>query len=98
METKIVVTKRFLKNTHRVYQYLLKEFSSKTAYLFLDEIEQRIELIVKHPTIGKPSLKKKNIRSIIFSPHNLIFYRYSNNKVEILCLFDMRKNPAKKPY
>ncbi len=98
METKIVVTKRFRKNTMSVYQYLLKEFSSKTAYLFLKKIEQRIELIVKHPTIGKLSSKKKNIRSIILSPYNLLFYRYSNNTVEILCLFDMRKNPKKKPY
>jgi plasmid stabilization system protein ParE len=98
MEKKIIVTKRFRNNTLRVYQYLLKEFSAKTAFQFLEKLEQRIELIIAHPTIGKPSLKKKNIRSILFTPHNQIFYRYSNNKIEILCLFDMRKNPKKKPY
>lgn len=76
-EKKIVVTKRFRKNIQLVYQYLLKEFSSNIAYLFLTKIEERIELIVKEPTIGKPSLKRKNIRSIILSPHNQIFYRYS---------------------
>jgi len=98
MEKKIVITKRFRNNTSVVYKYLLEEFSAKAAYHFLYQIEQRIELIAKHPTIGKPSSKKKGIRSIILHPYNLIFYRYSNNTIEVLCLFDMRKQPGKKPY
>jgi plasmid stabilization system protein ParE len=91
MEKEIIITKRFRNNTLRVYQYLLKEFSAKTAQLFLDKVTERIELIARYPTIGKASQKKKNIRSIILIPHNQIFYRYQNNRVEILCLFDMRK-------
>lgn len=98
MEEKIIVTKRFRNNTLRVYQYLLKEFSAKTAYSFLDRLEKRIEFIAKNPTTGKRSAKRKNIRSILFIPHNQIFYRYQNNSIEILCLFDMRQNPKKKPY
>ncbi|HEY6504122.1 MAG TPA: type II toxin-antitoxin system RelE/ParE family toxin [Chitinophagaceae bacterium] len=98
MERKVVVTKRFRNNTLRVYQYLLKEFSAKTAFRFLEKLEQRIELIITHPTIGKPSAKKKDIRSVLFTPHNQIFYRYHNDTIEILCLFDMRKNPKKRPY
>lgn len=53
MEEKIIITKRFRNNTLRIYQYLLKEFSSKTAYKFLDRLEKRIELIAKNPTVGK---------------------------------------------
>ena len=98
MEKKIVITRRFRNNTLRVYQYLLKKFSVKTANLFLDKLRERIELIAKHPTIGKPSVKKKDIRSIILTPHNQIFYRYRKNMIEILCLFDMRQDPGKKPY
>ena len=98
MEEKIIITKRFHNNTLRVYQYLLKEFSTKTAYHFLDRLEKRIEFIAKNPSIGRPSSKRKNVRSILFTPHNQIFYRFQNNTIEILYLFDMRKNPKKKPY
>ncbi|HEX7905183.1 MAG TPA: type II toxin-antitoxin system RelE/ParE family toxin [Chitinophagaceae bacterium] len=98
MEEKIIITKRFRNNTLRIYQYLLKEFSSKTAYKFLDRLGTRIEFIAKNPTVGKLSAKTKNVRSILFTPYNQIFYRYQNNAIEILCLFDMRKNPKKKPY
>ncbi|MEP7144652.1 MAG: type II toxin-antitoxin system RelE/ParE family toxin [Ferruginibacter sp.] len=93
MDNKIVVTKRFRNNTRSVYQYLLKEFSQKIAYRFLDQLEQRIKLIVQHPTIGKPSSNKINIRSISLTPLNRLFYRYCNNTSEILCLFDMRRDP-----
>jgi len=97
MEKKIIVTKR-RNNTLRVYQYLLKEFSSKTAYSFLHRLEKRIDFVANNPTVGKLYYKKRNIRSILFTPHNQIFYRYHEDTIEILCLFDMRKNPNKKPY
>ena len=96
MEKKIII--RFRNNALRVYQYLLKEFSSKTAYRFLERLEKRIEFIAKNPEIGKASVKRKNVRSVLFTPHNQIFYRYQKNMVEILCLFDMRRNPTKRPY
>lgn len=98
MEKKIVVSKRFRNNTLRVYQYLLKEFSAKTAYHFLDRLEERISFIIANPEAGKLSTKRKDVRSVLFTPHNQIFYRYHRNTIEILCLFDMRRNPKKKPY
>jgi plasmid stabilization system protein ParE len=98
MEEKIVITKRFRNNTLRVYQYLLKKFSAKTAYAFIDRLEKRIDFIARNPAVGRLSVKRKNVRSILFTPHNQIYYRYQKNKIEILCLFDMRKNPKKKPY
>jgi plasmid stabilization system protein ParE len=98
MEEKVVISKRFRNNTLQIYQYLLKEFSAKTAHLFLDRLEKRIGFIANNPTVGKLSSKRQNIRSVLFTPHNQIFYRYNKNKVEILCLFDMRKDPKRKPY
>lgn len=95
---KIVITNRFRNNTLRVYQYMLKEFSAKIANHFLDQSEQRMELIVKHPAIGKHSSKKENVQSIILNPRNQLFCRLANNTIEMLCLFDMRKDPVKKPY
>ena len=73
MEKKIILTKRFRKNSLHIYEYLLENFSAKTAYLFLERLEERIDFIVKHPESGKRSLKKNNVRSILLTPHNHIF-------------------------
>ena len=53
MEKEVVITRRFRNQTLRIYQYLLKDFSPKTASHFLQKVEERIELISNHPTIGK---------------------------------------------
>ena len=92
MEKKIVVSKRFRKNTLHIYDYLLKNYSAKIAFKYLDRLQQRVELIRQYPEIGKPSQKKSAIRSITLQPHNRIFYRVKNNQIELLCLFDEKKN------
>ena len=58
MEEKVIISKRFRNNTPKVYQYLLKEFSAKTANTFLDRLEKRIDFIAKNPTAGKLSVKR----------------------------------------
>ena len=64
-----VVTKRFRKNTLNVYEFLIKEYSTKIAFRFLDKLQQRVELIVLYPELGNPSQKKQNVRSVILQPH-----------------------------
>ena len=96
MENKIIVSKRFRKNVLNVYDYLLKEYSTKTAFVFLDKLQERVELIIQYPEIGKLSQKKANIKSVTLQPHNRIYYSIKNNTIELLCLFDMRKK--NKPY
>lgn len=96
MEKKIEVSKRFRKNTLKVYEYLIKEYSARTAFNFLHKLQQRVELIFQHPEIGKQSQKKQNIRSITLQSHNRIYYRLNKDKIELLCLFDLRRK--KLPY
>jgi len=79
-----------------VYEYLVKEYSAKTAFNFLNILQQRVELILQYPEIGKLSQKRQNIRSVTLPPHNRIYYRFSKNSIELLCLFDMRRR--KLPY
>jgi plasmid stabilization system protein ParE len=96
MEKKIIVSKRFQKNTIKVYNYLLNKHSAITAFKFLDKLQQRVELIIQYPEIGKPSQKEINIRSVTLQPYNRIYYRIKNSAIELLCLIDMRRKNA--PY
>lgn len=96
MEKKIVVSKRFRKGALKTFNYLIKEHSEKTAFYFLNKLQRRVELIIRHPEIGKPSEIRPNIRSVTLQPHNRIYYRLKVNRIELLCLFDLRKK--KLPY
>jgi len=57
MASQIIVTKKFRQKVIETHEYILNAFSSKTASLFLDRIERRIDFIAAHPEAGKPSQK-----------------------------------------
>ena len=59
MGKKVVVSRRFRNNTLKLYEYLIAEYSAKTAFNFLDRLQQRVELILRYPEIGKLSQKKQ---------------------------------------
>ncbi|MEO6812678.1 MAG: hypothetical protein ABI172_02020 [Ginsengibacter sp.] len=63
MEKKIVVSKRFRKNSLEVFEYLIKEYSQKTAFNFLDKLEC-VEFIIRYPEIGKPSQLRPKVGSV----------------------------------
>lgn len=90
METKVVVSKRFQKRIKSVQVFDQRVFG-KTVFNFLDILQQRVELLILHPEIGKLSKKKQNVRSVTLQPRNRIYYRLIQNRIELLCLVDMRK-------
>lgn len=96
MEKKVVVSKRFRRNVSSVYEYLLQEYSAKIAFSFLDKLQTRVDFIIQNPETGKPSQIKPEVRSTLLLPHNRVYYRFSKDKIELLCVFDMRKK--NKPY
>lgn len=67
-------------------------------FLITLPIEKRIDFIAAHPEAGKASQKRKNVRCVLLPPHSQIYYRFENETIEILLLFDMRQNPKKNPY
>ena len=81
MEKQVVITKRFRNNTLRVYQYLLKEFSARTAENFLLQLEQRIDFVSVNPLrlIENNGMKSKDIHlaeSIIEENTEVIINRW----------------------
>lgn len=98
MAYEIVVKKRFTNKVLKVLAYLEKEWSHKVAAAFLLKIDRRIELLIKQPFIGAPSLHLKDIRGVLISRHNRMYYKIKGNKVIILNMYDTRMNPKKNPY
>lgn len=96
MEKQIVVTKRFKNNTANTYNYILNKHSLQTANDFLDKLQQRIEFISQYPEAGKTSQITAGVRSSLLLPYNKIYYRITENAIELLCLFNMKRN--KQPY
>jgi len=98
MAYQIIVKKRFTKKVQKILYYLEKEWSHKVAAEFLLKIDRRIDLLAKHPEIGALSTKAKDVRGLLITRHNRMYYKIKGGKVIILNLYDTRMNPKKRPY
>jgi plasmid stabilization system protein ParE len=98
MAYQIIIKKRFTNNVQKVLVYLEKAWSHKVAADFLIKIDRRIELLSKQPYVGALSSKVKDVRGLLITRHNKLYYTIKNDKVIILNMYDTRQNPKKNPY
>ena len=98
MAYQIIVKKRFSNKIQKILVYLEKEWSHKVATDFLLKIDRRIELLSRQPAIGAPSTIIKNVRGLLITRHNKIYYKIKGHKVIILNIYDTRMNPKKNLY
>ncbi|HEX5155198.1 MAG TPA: type II toxin-antitoxin system RelE/ParE family toxin [Parafilimonas sp.] len=98
MAYKVVYKKRFTNKLLRLLDYLEKEWNYKVAKDFLSRLDKRIDILKKQPFIGKPSFVKPEVRSVLIAKHNRLYYKFKNNTLTILNMYDLRINPKKNRY
>jgi plasmid stabilization system protein ParE len=98
MAYKVIYKKRFSNKLTKLLQYLTKHWSQKVAIEFLSKIDSRIDTLKQQPFVGKPSETKPEVRSILITKHNRLYYKFSNNKIIVINMYDTRKNPVKNSY
>lgn len=97
MGYQIIEKKRFQNKLFKLLEYLEKEWGHKVAIGFFAKIKHHLTLISNHPNIGKAEARK-NVRSILVTKHNRVYYRVERNTIEVLNMYDTRMNPKKNRY
>jgi toxin ParE1/3/4 len=92
---KIVWTRRATRHLHAAYEYWRREKSEDAADLMLDRIFAAVELLERHPEMGRPG-RIPNSRELVLHPLPfLLAYRVRRSKLEIAAvLHGARKWPA----
>jgi len=98
MAYRIKINKRFKIESQKVYQYLAEEWNFKVADDFIENLYTRIYKLAETLHSGSPTAKYKNIRKIIISKHNKVYYRVKGKTITILTLFESKQNPKKNKY
>lgn len=97
MAYQIIYKKRFVQKLFKLLNYLRDEWNEATAEKFLTRLQFRLNTLSEQPFIGTLSAVKE-VRSILITRHNRIYYRIKGEVIEILNLYDTRINPRKNPY
>ena len=70
----------------------------KVASDFILKIDHRLEQLIANPELGSLSEKVKNVRGMLITRHNRMYYKIEGQKVIVLNLYDTRMNPHRIPY
>ena len=94
----IIYKKQFFKSLDKVLNYLELEWGHEIAVAFLVKIDKRTSLLKQQPFVGIASSNLKNVRGILITKHNKLYYKVSNSQVIVLNMYDTRINPKRNPY
>jgi len=98
MAYKIIVKRKFTAKLIKLLFYLEVEWGKAVADRFESKVEKRLDNLSKHPFTGPESAYFKNVRSILITKHNRLYYRIRETTIEVINMYDTRMNPKNNPY
>jgi plasmid stabilization system protein ParE len=99
MALQIVTKKRFIAAVKKVTGFLKQEWNISVAEDFINLVNSKITLLASQPSIGA-TIAVKNTKSVLVGKghQNKIYYRVEKNKLIIINIKDIRKNPKQNRY
>ena len=99
MAYKIIASKLFQTKVIALNSYLQKEWGLTVASKFHETLIKVILTLADQPGIGSVSKNKKDVRKILITKHNRLYYRVKDKEIIfLLTLFDTRQNPKRNKY
>lgn len=86
-----------LKQMRSIERYLKEEFGRITLYKFLDDLDEVLERLKKHPETGRPTVVR-GVRRIRVYKKTSLFYRIQQDNIVVHRVSDNREDPKKNPY
>lgn len=98
MERTIVFKKHFLNKLTKLLIYIEQEWGKQVSVNFLNTLDKRLKTLTSQPYIGKNVASIPNVKGILVTKHNRIYYKITDTEIIILTLKDTRMNPKKNRY
>ena len=98
MALRIITKKRFENKVIKLLYYLETNWGDTIAINFKILLLQKLNLLTTQPLIGLEVDSLKNVRSILITKHNRVYYRIERNQIAILNMIDTRQDPKKNPF
>ncbi|WP_432670256.1 type II toxin-antitoxin system RelE/ParE family toxin [Flavobacterium sp. SM2513] len=92
----ILWTDNALKELSKTINYLEENWTDKELQNLANQLEQTLKLISQNPYLFQVSDFKKDVRRAVVLTLNTLYYRISEDNVQILSFFSNRQNPKKR--
>ena len=95
MAKEVVISELAEMNYESILTYLYSDWGINVANNFVERFEEVCGHLEKNTSIYPFANKVKQIQKCVLTEQNALFFRESENVVEILMIFDTRQNPEK---
>ncbi len=92
---KIIWTDEALDNLADIIEYLELRWTKREIRNFSRLLDQQVNLIRSNPELFPTSATSSLLRKSVLTKQTTIYYRVDNNEIQIVTLFDNRKDPKK---
>lgn len=93
MIKKIVWSPAAEKDAEQILDFINTKWSNRVVAKFLNKLDDNIRLISEDPKLFPLIEHNLGVRKCVVTKQNSLFYRVSNDTIEIIRLFDTRQNP-----
>ncbi|MBD1394524.1 type II toxin-antitoxin system RelE/ParE family toxin [Mucilaginibacter glaciei] len=90
---KVVLSKRAQKDFDDILNYIKKDFGSLHAINFKNLVIKFLDLIGVFPEMGSLEEHNTSMRAFVVHRRLKVFYRFDDNRLIVLRLFDTRQHP-----
>jgi len=95
MIRKVKLSKRAEKKLGNLLEYLEITWSEKVKKDFIKKLDKSLDNIKKNPDIFSQTDTIKGLHKYIVTKQTTLFYKYDDNAIYIVTLFDNRQDPKK---
>jgi plasmid stabilization system protein ParE len=79
----------------KILEYLHRNYSNKLQFDFLEKFDYSIKAVQLNPESFPKSEINKNQRKCVVSKQTTVYYKFDNENINVLAVFDTRQNPNK---
>ncbi len=93
---RIFWTEHALNELKQTLEYLEANWTEKEIRNLVRKLEETLILVAHSPLLFQVSDIKPEVRRVVISTYNTLYYRIANDQVEILSFYSNRKSPGKR--
>jgi len=92
MKYEVTISELAQSKIDAIFEYLEQDWSEKVKENFREKLYQQVNFLRENPLMF-PISQKMGIRKCIITKHNTLYYKISDNEVQIITIHDNRSNP-----
>ncbi|PCI97893.1 MAG: hypothetical protein COB15_06860 [Flavobacteriales bacterium] len=93
MSKQIIWSPAAEKDAEQILDFINTKWNKRVTAKFLNKLDDNIRLISETPKLFPVIEDNLGVRKCVVTKQNSLFYRISNETIEIIRLFDTRQNP-----